>query len=365
MTPHRPHIWRSSFHPDASPADMAAMRQAYLATRRDHGERMLALCAEVAPQVTRKAFDGGVLPLMETLPEKTDELFADPVFFTWAHFLNRAVVRQSGEEIQFHCNKLDEVIGRVKTRLAGEEAYYVSDTPIALQQDNIDPYVMAATPPSYDFETVLRSEKGMNGHGHPLPMQRDLIGFAMNNIERAWPDLKAQIVDVVKIIGYLPDATFRSCSAARYAGVTYLGNKDEGVLDIEESIVHEAGHQVLYRLAEVIPLVKDGTPQTSDYTLPWSGSKRDLFGFLHAFYIYVLLTKYFWRRAQAEVQNSRECVRRAVLIQIGSRLAVPMLLKDANLSDQGRVLVEELAADMIALEAEIEAKYGKAGAGHG
>jgi len=302
---------------------------------------------------------------METLPEKTGELYADPVFFTWAHFLNRAVARQSGDEIQFHCSKLDEVIGRVKTRLAGEEAHYVCDTPIALQQDNIDPYVMAATPPSYDFTAVFGSEKGMNGHGHPLALQRELLGFAMDNIGKAWPALKAQIVDVVKIIGYLPDATFRSCSAARYAGVTYLGNKDEGVLDIEESLVHEAGHQVLYRLAEVSPLVKEGTPQTLDYKLPWSGSERDLFGFLHAFYIYVLLTKYFWRRAQVHARDTNDCVRRAVLIQIGSRLAVPMLLEDANLSDQGRTLVEVLAADMDALEAEIDAKYGKAAERHG
>jgi len=49
MMPQRPHIWRSSFHPDASLADTAAMWQAYLATRRDYGERMLALCAEIAP----------------------------------------------------------------------------------------------------------------------------------------------------------------------------------------------------------------------------------------------------------------------------------------------------------------------------
>ena len=341
------------------------MRQAYLATRRDHGERMLNLCAEIAPQATRKALAGDVLPLLGGQPEEVDEFFADPVFVTWAHFLNRAVARQSEDEVRFHCNKVDEVIGRVKKRLGGEEPYYVADTSIALQQDNIDPYLMAATPPSYDFVAVLRSDKGMNGHGHPLPLQRDLLGFAMDNIGKAWPELKALIVDVVKIIGYLPDATFRSCSAARYAGVTYLGNKDEGVLDIEESIVHEAGHQVLYRLAEVIPLVKDGTPQTSDYALPWSGSERDLFGFLHAFYIYVLLTKYFWRRAQVSASDSRECVRRAVLIQIGSRLAVPMLLQDANLGDQGRALIQALAADMDTLEAEIQARYGDAGAGHG
>lgn len=351
-------IWHSAFHPDANADSLSALRNAYFASRREHGGRVLAVCAEIDSDATEEAFGNGVMEVLEAASEGTDALFVDPVFSTWVHFLNRAVTRRDKSEIEFHCGKLSEVVERVKSRLAGKEPHYIAGTHIAVQQDDIASYVMAATPPSYDFSKVLASKEGRNGHGHPLSLQQELLGFALENIRKVWPELRAQIEDVVKIVGYLPDASFRSCSAARYAGVVYLGNMDERILDIEESIVHEAGHQVLYRLGELAPLVVEGTPQTPDYTLPWSGSKRDLFGFLHAFYIYTLLTKYFWRRSRLNEQERKDCVQRAVLIQFGSRQAIEMLLPDQNLSPRGRSLVEVLAKDMAALEAEIDATYG-------
>lgn len=85
-------------------------------------------------------------------------------------------------------------------------------------------------------------------------MQAGLLGSALKNIETAWPELHAQIEECVRIFGYLPDAAFRSCSAARYSGIVYLGNMDESLLDLEESIVHETGHQVLYQLGEMTRL---------------------------------------------------------------------------------------------------------------
>ncbi|MEU1527125.1 HEXXH motif-containing putative peptide modification protein [Nocardia rhamnosiphila] len=351
---------RSAFHPDDKPSDLEAMRTAYLAMRQDYGERALALCGEFSPDVMRRALGEGLIPVIESMTEGANELYLDPVFGTWANFTNRAVSRGAPNEIRFHCNKIDQVIARVKTRVSGEEPYYIPNTSIALQQNDIDPYVMAATPPSYDFVAMLSSGQGTNGHGHPLPMQQDLLGIAIDNIDKTWPELKAQIEDMVKIVGYLPDATFRSCSAARYAGVVYLGNMDERVLDVEESLVHEAGHQVLYRLGNLTPLVREGTPQTAGYTLPWSGSQRDLFGFLHAFYIYTLLTKYFWRRARLNAHELTDCMQRAVLILIGSRLALPTLLNDSNLTAQGRALVEVLATNLDSLQNEIEGTYGKA-----
>ncbi|SVJ79032.1 HEXXH motif domain [Klebsiella pneumoniae] len=151
---------------------------------------------------------------------------------------------------------------------------------------------MKATPPTYDFSRAP-SSSGEEGRtiGHPLRMQAGLLGSALKNIETAWPELHAQIEECVRIFGYLPDAAFRSCSAARYSGIVYLGNMDESLLDLEESIVHETGHQVLYQLGEMTRLTLPQTPLEANYVLPWSGSRRDLFGFLHAHYIYALLVK--------------------------------------------------------------------------
>ena len=351
---------RSAFHPDADPESLQALREAFLASRRDYSTRTLAMCAEMAPDETRKAIGNGLRDVLRAAPDGEDALYIDPVFSTWVHFFNRAVSRRNEDEVRFHCARLDEVIGRVKQRLSGREPLYIAGTQIAVQQEDVDPYIMAATPPSYDFAGQKAGTPEQTGPGHPLALQQELLGIAMDNIGKAWPELRTQIEDVVQIVGYLPDASFRSCSAARYAGVIYLGNMDERLLDVEESIVHEAGHQVLYRVGELVELVKPGTSQKADFTLPWSGSRRDLFGFLHAFYIYTLLTKYFWHRAAVNERERRDCVRRAALIQIGNRRAIPMLLQASDLSAQGRQLVEVLAEDMTRLEAELEAALDEA-----
>ncbi|EAQ26411.1 hypothetical protein ROS217_14581 [Roseovarius sp. 217] len=357
--------WPASFHPDSDATSVQAMREAFITSRRTQGSKSLKVSATVAPDATREAVQNGILDLLSGHGDGEDGLYVDPVFTAWMNFLGRAFARGDEKEIMFHCENVAQVMARVKGRLAGEDRHYIPGTRIALLQDDFDPYIMAATPPSYDFEPLLTSEKGLNGYGHPLALQKELLGLAFENIAKAWPELRTQIEDVVQIVGYLPNATFRSCSAARYAGVVYLGNLDERILDIEESIVHEAGHQVLYRLGELVPLVKEDAPKTDDYTLPWSGSKRDLFGFLHAFYIYTLLTKYFWRRAAINESEHKDCVFRAAVILVGSEKAIPMLLKDDNLSPQGRTLVEALAKDMEVLRPDIDSAWSKIAKSHG
>jgi hypothetical protein len=357
--------WPASFHPDSDPDNLRAMRDAFIGARRDLAGKSLEMSARVAPKATHQAVRNGILDIFDKDTTNEDHLYSDPVFATWMSFLNRAFARGDDKEIEFHCGNISQVMERVKGRLSGEECHYVPGTRIALLQADFDPYIMAATPPSYDFQAQLQSEGGLNGHGHPMAMQQELLGLAFENIEKAWPEMRTQIEDFVQIVGYLPNATFRSCSAARYAGVVYLGNMDERILDIEESIVHEAGHQILYRLGELAALVKEGTPKTDDYTLPWSGSKRDLFGFLHAFYIYTLLTKYFWRRAKVKDDEYKDCVMRTAYILVGSEKAIPMLLGDDNLSTQGRHLVEALAADMEAMRDDVEKAWKKIAKDHG
>lgn len=352
----------SSFHPDAKQNDVRALSRAFERSRQTKGEWCIAACSIAAPDTTRSALSKECLDWLDSKPHTINALYIDPVFSTWMQFFLRATARQLADEIKFHAARLPIVLARAKQRLEGKDALYVGDTSISLQQMDIDPYLMAVTPPSYDFVKLLQgAEKNIETNipaigqkiGHPLPLQSELTSLAMLNIEKSWPALYVQIIDVVKIVGYLPDATFRSCSAARFAGVIYLGNMDERLLDIEESLVHEAGHQVLYRLAELVPLVKPDTPRTADYTLPWSGSKRDLFGFLHAYYIYTLLSKYFWHRASLNTSDAQDCLLRSLLILVGSLNAAEMLLDDANLSEQGRVLVKLLHQDMLSLQEQM------------
>lgn len=346
-------LWRATFQPDSSIDDLNALRGTFLTQRAEVAVQTLKECnalleAEGLESLPRRLLDAGAPGL------DVDALVLnDPVFGVWLRFFLRAKANGRVREMGVHVLMLKSVLEDVERRLTGKAQAYVPGSLIAVEQWRLHEYLIAATPPSYDFTNFAEPNEEGPIVGHPLGMQADVLGHAMKGIDSAWPELANQITEFIRIIGYLPDATFRSCSAARYSGVVYLGNMDQSILDLEESLVHEAGHQVLYRLGEITRLTRPGTPMEADYVLPWSGSRRDLFGYFHAYYIYVLLIKYYWRRAKLNDRYALDCKQRAILIMAGTILATPVLKADHNLSDQGRVIIELLAGEVEALHAEL------------
>lgn len=325
---------------------MAEMRERFLRQRAELAQESIRTSEGINRSGAGGALDDALLERL-TAPNSTHAaVFDDPVFAIWLRFLCRAVAKGDVNEVAGHAARLQQVLHRVEQRLSGKDRHYIAGSSISVQRDDLDPYVMAATPPSYDFSAQTVS--GVSGH--PLPLQADLLGVAIQNIGGVWPELGAQLHEFVKIIGYLPDATFRSCSAARYAGIIYLGNMDESMVDIEESLAHECGHQVLYRLDEVQPLVSSLGKTEALYELPWSGSKRDLFGYLHAYFIYLLLAKYYVLRAGNRKDHAEEALRRARLITLGLAIARPQLEAAKHLTEQGRELLLELGADVERLQ---------------
>lgn len=340
--------WRSSFQPDCRRDDLNELRAAFYATRARIALEAIEECERINRAAQVASVGDELLALLARPSEAGFAVFDDPVFAIWLRFLHRALANGQAEEVRRHAANLPAVLERVEKRLTGGERRYIPGSGIPVHQDDLDPYIQAAAPPTYDFTSERPKDAVVQGH--PIAMQVDLLGIALERIGRAWPELRAQVREHVKVIGYLPDATFRSCSAARYSGVVYFGNLDESVLDLEESIVHEAGHQVLYRLGEVTPLTRPTASLEATYVLPWSGSQRDLFGFFHAFYIYVLLAKYYWRRAGLDQHDADDCRRRAMLISLGNIMARAALEADPDLTDQARTVVRELGADMDRLQ---------------
>jgi hypothetical protein len=337
--------WRSTFQPDGRRGDLDGMRAAFFDLRARLALASIQECEHMNRDAHVAAVGDELLALLGRRSEANFAVFDDPVFAIWMRYLHRAAANGEASEVRHHAASLCSVLERVEQRLTGRAPTYVPGTRIPVQQDDLDPYIKAATPPTYDFTANGKTHNGAP-HGHAVRLQADLLGTALRAIGDAWPELASQVLEHVRVIGYLPDASFRSCSAARYSGVVYFGNMDESILDIEESIVHETGHQVLYRLAEVTPLTKPGTPQDPTFELPWSGSKRDFFGYLHAFYIYLLLVKYFHRRARAGGHEAEEARRRAQLILLGCILARGTLEGHPYLAEQGQLVMEGLCRDM-------------------
>jgi hypothetical protein len=340
------YIWKSSFQPDSPQEDQNSMRSAFFDLRTETAQRSIKACERINRASGLTSIGDELLALLACRSDTSIAVFDDPVFTVWLRFLHRAEAKGQTEEMLHHSSKLPEVLARVERRLTRSERWYVQGSTISVHQDDIDPYIMAATVPTYDFTKPSIAPGDPKSPGHPVGLQAELLGITLREIGQTWPEMKEQVLDYVKVFGYLPEADFRSCSAARYSGVVYLGNMDESVLDLEESVVHETGHQVLYRLAELSPLTKPNTPQDASYVLPWSGSKRDLFGFLHAFYIYALLTKYFWRRAARGGHEADDSRQRAQLILLGLMMARPTLRSDPNLTEQGHLIVEQLCDDI-------------------
>lgn len=336
-----PPVWQESFHPDCTVDATQALRQAFLTQCRTQLRQALQSCRPLAAQAPAER----LLALCDRLTASSALLLDDPVLAIWLRFFSRAQARGQEAEVTLHAAALASVLDDVERRLAGDAEAYVPGTAIAVEYRQLHDYVRAATPPSYDFTDQSVAEPA-SSPGHSLGLQADLLGYAIEHIGQAWPAMQAQIIEYVRIIGYLPAATFRSCSAARYSGIVYLGNMDDSVLDIEESLVHETGHQVLYRVGALSRLTKPDVPQVANYVLPWSGSRRDLFGYLHAHFIYALLIKYFWRRSQDDTRLSFECQQRAGLILAGSLQASRQLLLDPGLSEQGMAIVKVLADDL-------------------
>jgi len=147
-------------------------------------------------------------------------------------------------------------------------------------------------PPTYEFPTPERGAEIDAGTAYNLSFFAHAGTVALDRIGERWPELDPLIPQFVRLLVHVPDGQFRSASAARYTGVVFLTADDESLLDLEESIVHEYGHQVLYRIMELDPLIAD---QAGHFSLPWSGAIRDFYGYFHAFCIYILLADYFNR----------------------------------------------------------------------
>jgi hypothetical protein len=213
---------------------------------------------------------------------------------------------------------------------------------------DLDPLLARALPPSYDMPVGSGAIATAKQAGHPLGFFKDVTRLALDRIKQSWPFAGAMVDALIASIAYLPDGNFRSCSASRYTGLVLLSSRDSSILDLEESIVHEAGHQLLYVMVEIEPVCLLTLGKT--YQLPWSTQIRDLYGYFHAFFIYVILARYLEHvialRTGDEVRRARD---RLGQILRGLVIAVPDLLHNAGLTPFGRALMALLRREINAI----------------
>ncbi|WP_338525079.1 HEXXH motif-containing putative peptide modification protein [Pseudomonas batumici] len=275
----------------------------------------------------------------------------DPVFRIWmALAFQHAHAVLSGHtdnpsSLQSMLLELPAVLQRI-TQTAVDHQY--SNHP-PIRRFNVDPLIAAATPPGYEFPEDESTRRQLERSGYSIHFFRDVVSVALSRIANTWPACYEQFRHLVKLICYLPDGTFRSCSAARYTGAILLSAKDHSILDIEESLVHETTHQLLYSLVEVCPIIDEQRAGERLFSLPWSGLQRDLQGYVHAFFTALAQVKYLERVRQRPAAEMQQAEERMLGILRGLLKALPELEACDDFSPRGRILLDNLAQEVHAL----------------
>lgn len=251
-------------------------------------------------------------------------LVADPLFFIWMRAVIAAI---NGAAVTPSLVPLDL-------------DYLLSHTDRAyLREPDVHPTVRFAIPPTYIFRkdfSPRRRDPDQSG------CYEQAIETALRRIDSRLPGFGQAFDLLVRNVLVLENADFRSCSADRYQGLLILGTSDQSLIEIEESLVHEFTHQILYALDDLNPLFLNRDDQ-NEIELPWSGSVRNFYGFLHAAHVYLVLRDYYDRSIQMSDYDLAYCVERREVIQDGLVRALPILRQHLDsLSQAGRLFVEKM-----------------------
>ena len=332
--------WNSQERLDAVLAAVANVRCTNFAALQ--GE-LLALHPEICGRTDFLSVAGDAFCFPTTV---RDQVFDHPVFRIWfANLLcelNLDFLGQAKAEggVEMALAAFSPMLERVQTDLSsGRRPQFASR--------DIDPIIAERLPPSYvmpEGEVALAAAVRM---GHPLSFFQEVVNLALDRIMGTWPNVHDLIRRLVAIVLYLPDGNFRSCSASRYPGVVLISARDSSIVDLEESFVHEAGHQLLYQIAELgaitVPLAG------GDYRLPWSIQVRDIYGYFHAYFIYVLLARYLERVMDRDGRDGERATARVKHILTGLAKAREELESAKDVTAAGRSLLEALGVEVAGL----------------
>jgi hypothetical protein len=295
---------------------------------------------------------GAAIAAFMELPRETRMVVVgDPAFAVWLHRATHLEVRglgQSGPEVPpLVLADFSDVLGRCLKRMNNNALR--PGMPIEVLRYDVDPLVAEIAPPTYTFPTPELARELEAKTAYSLDVFQSVAGAALLRIGRAWPELGALFPRFVRAIVHLPYADFRSASASRYAGLIFLTADDRTILEVEESLVHEWGHQVLYSAMELDPIVVDG--ERGNLSLPWSGARRDFYGYFHALFVYTLLLRYLEQIDDRELDETDRIRERFGEILRGAVAALPDFRDDTRFTRRGREL-RRLLQDVVVARAK-------------
>jgi hypothetical protein len=295
------------------------------------------------PELYRNSCFGEIFENFKSLTlEERRGIIEYPPFMIW---LKQSIRPYSSQlELKNRLAELNRVLASLKQTESDTHLLRVAGSPIWVARFDIDPLIAAASFPEYKFPDQDRRREFEEKVVYPLTFFRKLVTVALERVERAWPEAHRDFFKFVRIIVDMVDGEFTSYSACDHMGVIFVSTDNSPLVALEEYLLHEFGHQVLYNVMELDPIVVMENPRI--FKLPWSDNERDFYGYFHAFFIYLLLANYLERVTGRSQREYRRITARRKHIIKGLILAIPELESADSFTPRGRQLFENLKADV-------------------
>lgn len=330
------HTW----FPDKNPEGVNSLLE-QVERRREAHLLALAIKLEFARYDERARNVVSILKDYAKKPYDTrQKLFEYPELLIWLKKSRRIKDFQSGEMTNCIQDFSDVYEG---LRLWGKMRK-IPRTPIRVTRYRVFPLLVEAIR-HYSFPSQCERDIAENNELDEIIKTEYKLSEVLFTIQSIWPEAYRDICSFVNMVIHLPENPYRSSSSIRYCGVVIINPRNCSCLTLEESFVHEFGHQLLYYLDEVHPLTHS---DRAVFPLPWSGNLRNFFGYFHAFYIYSLLVLYFEKRFIHQLPDNNVAVSRQREIVVGLKKSLVFFDKKMHLfTEYGAHLFEQVRDEVL------------------
>jgi len=270
--------------------------------------------------------------------DERQRLIEHPPFLIWLKLILSS--GSSRDDLKRRLPELKRIMGSFAKERDDRSALTTSEAQAQLARFDVDPLIREAALPEYSFPDRDRQREFEDMVVYPMSFFAEMVTIAVKRIERAWPAAQRDFFKFVKLIVDMVDADFTSYSGYNHAGVIFVSTDNSSLVALEEYLIHELGHQILYNVMELDPLVINEPERM--FRLPWSGQERDLCGYFHAFYIYTFMVHYLRRVEGRSKREQRRISDRLSHVLKGLDRATDDLEALDRFTPRGRRLFENL-----------------------
>jgi hypothetical protein len=308
---------------------------------RSHQADFLAFAMKLSVTKPALSEQTGITDCLRRFQVSTAEarrrLIEYPPFLAW---LKRSLASdQADDDLAAGLGELKRLIHEFD-ECGGKPRLTVPGTGVGIARFDVDSLIVQGALPEYKFPVESRQTEFDETVAYPFSFFQEVVSLALERIRRALPAAHVEFPKFVKLIVDMIDSDYTSYSGYQHVGVIFVSTDNSPLVALEEYLIHEFGHQILYNVTELDPIVIDDDDNL--YKLPWSGRQRNLYGYFHAFYIYTFLAHYLGRVTGRSRREQRRISDRLAHIRKGLERAAVELEALGKFTPRGKQLFDNV-----------------------